>query len=219
KNEALLIYEAILKINNENLDASREKAIIEGQIGDYDSAEKDLLKVLSINPKDSLILKNLAYLNFNKKNYKKSFEYLNKIPTEDKSDKDYFISGYIEFLNKNYKNSIKYYEKIESEEIFNNEVFFESYLENFKKMKEVKISSLLIFETKVINNKKNTIKLSQFYTEFLKRDDLAEKILKNYLTVNNMDNDIVNILIKLYYKNGDKEKVKKASNLISKNYR
>ncbi|MGL5902824.1 MAG: tetratricopeptide repeat protein, partial [Cetobacterium sp.] len=114
KNEALLIYDDILVINSKNLNALREKAIIEAQIGDLNNAEKDLLQILSINPKDSLVLKNLAYLNFNKKTYKKSFEYLNKIPNEDKSDKDYFILGYIEFINKNYKDSLKFYEKIKN---------------------------------------------------------------------------------------------------------
>ncbi|MGL4910527.1 MAG: tetratricopeptide repeat protein [Cetobacterium sp.] len=219
KNEALLIYDSILKINNKNLNALREKAIIEAQIGNFNNTEKDLLKVLSINSKDSLVLKNLAYLNFNKKNYKKSFEYLNRIPNEEKSDEDYFICGYIEFINKNYKESLNYYEKIENEKIFNDVVFFESYLDNLKKIKNVKDFSLLKIEKKVINSRLNTIKLSQYYSQFLKRDDLAEKILKNYLTLNRIDDEVVNELIKLYYKNGDKEKVKKASNLISKDYR
>jgi tetratricopeptide (TPR) repeat protein len=216
KSEALLIYEQVLKINNKNIVALREKATIEGQLGDSNKAEKDLLQVLSLYPKDNLTLKNLGYLNFNKKNYKKSVEYLERVPLDSREDQDYFILGYSEFLNGKYKKSLNYYEKIENEAIFNDELFFDSYLKNLEKIKNLKVESLFKIENKIKKSKINTLKLSNFYKEFFKRDDLSERVLKNYLTNNKIDKDILNELIKLYYKNGDKEKVKKASNLISK---
>ncbi|MGL6065719.1 MAG: tetratricopeptide repeat protein [Cetobacterium sp.] len=216
KSEALIIYEEILKINNTNVVALREKAIVEGQLGNTNKAEKDLLQVLLLSPKDSLTLKNLGYLNFNKKNYKKAIEYLECLPLDVRNDKDYLILGYSEFSNKKYENSLKYYEKIQDEFIFNNNLFFESYLKNFEKLKKIKIESFLVIEDKIKKNKSNTLKLSDFYTVFLKRDDLSERVLKNYLTNNKIDKEVVNQLIKLYYKNGEKEKAKKASNLISK---
>ncbi|MGL4999989.1 MAG: tetratricopeptide repeat protein [Cetobacterium sp.] len=216
KSEALLVYEEILKINSKNIVALREKAIVEGQLGNIDKAEKNLLQVLALYPKDNLALKNLAYLNFNKKKYKKSLEYLEQIPLDFRVDQDYFMLGYINFLNKKYKISINYYENIENESIFDNILFFESYLKNLEKVEKLKIESFLTIENKVKNSKSNTLKLSNFYMTSLKRDDLSERVLKNYLTNNNIDKEVINALIKLYYKNGDKEKVKKASNLISK---
>ncbi|MGL5427794.1 MAG: tetratricopeptide repeat protein, partial [Cetobacterium sp.] len=54
KSEALSTYDEILKINSKNSEALREKAIIEGQLGNKLQAEKDLLKALNLNPKDNL---------------------------------------------------------------------------------------------------------------------------------------------------------------------
>ncbi|MGL4642160.1 MAG: tetratricopeptide repeat protein [Cetobacterium sp.] len=214
KSEALSTYEEILKINSRNSEALREKAIIEGQFGNKNQAEKDLIEALKLNPKDNLTLKNLGYLNFEKKNYKKSLEYLSKVSLDFKEEQDYFILGYIEFINGNFLNSLKYYEYIEDEEIFNNSLFFDSYLNNLKKIEIFDNDIFFKIENRVKNNKNNTIKLSDFYSVSLKNDELSERVLKNYLTYNKIDRDIVNKLIKLYYKNGDKEKVKKALNLI-----
>ena len=52
KGEALEIYEEILKINSKNSIALREKAIIEGQLGNITQAEQDLTNALLLNPKD-----------------------------------------------------------------------------------------------------------------------------------------------------------------------
>ncbi|MGL4358518.1 tetratricopeptide repeat protein [Cetobacterium sp.] len=214
KSEALSTYDEILKINSKNSEALREKAIIEGQLGNKLQAEKDLLKALNLNPKDNLILKNLGYLNFEKKNYKKSLEYLKKVPLDFREDQDYFILGYVEFLNGNYLNSLNYYGYVEDQNIFNNDLFFNSYLNNLERVETFNNDIFLKIEDRVKKNKKNTIKLSDFYSLSLKKDELSERALKNYLTYNKVDKDIVNKLIKLYYKNGDKEKVEKALNLI-----
>ncbi|MGL4673176.1 MAG: tetratricopeptide repeat protein [Cetobacterium sp.] len=214
KSEALSTYDEILKINSKNSEALREKAIIEGQLGNKLQAEKDLLKALNLNPKDNLILKNLGYLNFEKKNYKKSLEYLKKVPLDFREDQDYFILGYVEFLNGNYLNSLNYYGYVEDQNIFNNDLFFNSYLNNLERIETFNNDIFLKIEDRVKKNKKNTIKLSDFYSLSLKKDELSERALKNYLTYNKVDKDIVNKLIKLYYKNGDKEKVEKALNLI-----
>ncbi|MGL5426607.1 MAG: hypothetical protein ACRDAS_01720, partial [Cetobacterium sp.] len=161
-----------------------------------------------------LILKNLGYLNFEKKNYKKSLEYLKKVPLDFREDQDYFILGYVEFLNGNYLNSLNYYGYVEDQNIFNNDLFFNSYLNNLERIETFNNDIFLKIEDRVKKNKKNTIKLSDFYSLSLKKDELSERALKNYLTYNKVDKDIVNKLIKLYYKNGDKEKVEKALNLI-----
>lgn len=215
KSEALSVYEEVLKINNENSVALREKAVIEGQLGNMKQAEKDFSDALLLNPRDNLTLKNLAYLNFEKKNYNKSLEYLGRVPMDLKSDQDYFILGYIEFLNGNYLNSLKYYELISDEEIFNSNLFFDSYLDSLKHVDNLKKDVYLRLEDKIKYNKSSTVKLSNFYSMFLKRDDLSERVLKNYLTYNEVDRDVVNELINIYYKNGDKVKAKKALDLIS----
>ncbi|MGL5639316.1 MAG: hypothetical protein ACRCW7_08230, partial [Cetobacterium sp.] len=64
------------------------------------------------------------------------------------------------------------------------------------------------------HNKVNTIKLSNFYSSSLEKDEYSERVLKNYLTYNEIDKEIVEKLINIYYKNGDKVKEKKALNLI-----
>ena len=99
KSEALEIYEEILKINSKNSVALREKAIIEGQLGNIAQAERDLNRALALNPKDNLTLKNLGYLNFEKKDYLKSSKYLNSVSKDFMNDQDSFILGYLEFLS------------------------------------------------------------------------------------------------------------------------
>lgn len=214
KNEALKIYEEILKINSKNSVALREKAIIEGQLGNMAQAEKDLNSALILNPKDSLILKNLGYLNFEKKDYIKSSKYLKSVSKDFMNDQDYFILGYIEFLNGNYLNSLKYYEHVEDEEIFNNSLFFDSYLNNLQKVDNLKKDSYLKIENKIKYNKTNTMKLSNFYTLSLEEDGYSERVLKNYLTYNEIDKEIVEKLINIYCKDGDKAREKEALNLI-----
>ena len=130
------------------------------------------------------------------------------------NDQDYFMLGYIEFLNGNYLNSLKYYEYVEDDEIFNNSLFFDSYLNNLKKVDSLKKDSYLKIEKKIKHNKVNTIKLSNFYSLSLNKDDYSERVLKNYLTYNDIDKEIVEKLINIYYKNGDKVKDSKALNLI-----
>ncbi|MGL5278063.1 MAG: tetratricopeptide repeat protein [Cetobacterium sp.] len=214
KSEALETYKEILQINSKNSVALREKAIIEGQLGDTIQAEKDLNSALALNPKDNLTLKNLGYLNFEKRNYNKSSKYLKSVSKDFMNDQDYFILGYIEFLNGNYLNSLKYYEYVENDEIFNNSLFFDSYLNNLKRIENLKKDSYLKIEDKIRYNKINTIKLSNFYSSSLEKDDYSERVLKNYLAYNEIDKDIVEELINIYYKNGDKVKEKKALNLI-----
>lgn len=214
KSEALEVYEDILKINSENSDALREKAIIEGQLGNLTQAEKDLNSALILNPKDNLTLKNLGYLNFEKKDYCKTSKYLKSVSKDFMSDQDYFILGYIEFLNGNYLNSLKYYEYVDTDEIFNDTLFFDSYLNNLKRVDNLKKDSYLKIENKIKHNKVNTMKLSDFYSLSLKNDDYSERVLKNYLTHNEIDKDIVEKLINIYNKNGDKAKAKDALNLI-----
>ncbi|MCQ8212545.1 hypothetical protein NON08_08425 [Cetobacterium somerae] len=215
KSEALLVYQEILKINNKNSVALREKAVIEGQLGNIKQAEKDFLKSLLLNSDDNLTLKNLAYLNFEKKNYIKSSEYLKRVSKDFKSDQDYFILGYIEFLNGSYLNSLKYYDVIGDESIFNNSLFFDSYLSSLKQENILNKDVYIRIEDKIKSNKKSTIKLSNFYSTFLKRDDFAERVLKKYLTYNELDKEIINELINIYYKSGDEIKAKKALKLIS----
>lgn len=214
KGEVLEIYEEILKINSKNSIALREKAIIEGQLGNITQAEQDLTNALLLNPKDYLTLKNLSYLNFEKRNYSKSSKYLKSVPKDFMDDQDYFILGYIEFLNGNYLNSLKYYENIEDDEIFNNSLFFDSYLNNLERIDNLKKDSYLKIEDKIKYSKVNTIKLSNFYSLLLRKDEYSERVLKNYLVYNEIDRDIVEKLISIYYKNGNKIKEKEALNLI-----
>lgn len=217
KDEALQIYKEILKINSSNIIALREKAIVEAELGNYSNAEKDLEQVLKLSGKDELALKNLGYLNFKKKNYPKSLEYLTSVPEYIKSNQDYAILGYISYLKKDYISSIKYYEKVEDIKIFNDTLFFNSYLENFSNIDNTayKNLSFVKLENKVKYNKNNTIILAKFYSDFLKREDLAENILKSYLLYNELDNDILNNLAQIYKENNQGEKLRRALELIS----
>ncbi|MDX8336241.1 MULTISPECIES: tetratricopeptide repeat protein [Cetobacterium] len=215
KSEALKVYQQVLKLNKQNQIALREKAIIEAQLGNINQAEKDLELALKIDSTDNLILKNLAYLNFEKKNYNKSSEYLNRISLDFRNDQDYYILGYIEFINKNYVNSLKYYEYVNSEEIFNKTLFFESYLKNLKQLKITSENSYLKLEDKIKYNKKNTIKLVEYYETNFINTNFSERVLKNYLVYNEVDIDIINKLASIYDKNGNKENYKKVLNLIS----
>src|SRR5574344_1136943 len=61
KSEALKMYEKALEINPKNIMALREKGVIEAQLDNMDIAEIDLKKVLEIDSKDSIALRNLGY--------------------------------------------------------------------------------------------------------------------------------------------------------------
>ena len=50
---------------------------------------------------------------------------------------------------------------------------------------------------KIKYNKVNTIKLSNFYSLSLEKDDYSERVLKNYLTYNDIDKEVVEKLINI----------------------
>ncbi|WP_297596460.1 hypothetical protein [uncultured Cetobacterium sp.] len=216
KSEALKMYEDALKLNPQNLVALREKGIILAQLENLKAGEKNLDLVFKKNPNDIIVLKNLAYICFKKKEYSKSFEYLEKIPNDLKSDQDYLMLAYIQYLNRNYKDSLINYNLIKNDIMYSNSLFFESYLEvleeEYDQVTQVKI--LLLIEEKIVYSQKNTIVLFNFYKNSLKRYELAEKVMKNYLTHNSLNNEILQKLSNLYSDMGKKEESLKTLNLI-----
>lgn len=215
KQDALNLYDEILKKDKKNVIALREKGIIEAQLGNYNRAMQDLEKALFLSPKDSMILKNLAYLEFRKKNYNKSFDYMNSVSKELLTDDDYFILGYIEYEKHNYKKTIKIYEQLNDSKILNNKLYLVSYLNSIKFSNSLKNERFLKIEQQIIHNKYNMIYLADFYENYLKNTDFSEKVLKKYLINNDLDADILQKLAKIYYKNGDKTQGDKALKLIS----
>ncbi|MBC2850551.1 hypothetical protein H5J22_03725 [Cetobacterium sp. 8H] len=217
KSEALKMYSNALKLNPQNLVALREKGIILAQLGDLKLGQENLEKVLKANPNDTIVLKNLAYISFKKKDYSKSFNYLEKIPTDLKSNQDYLMLGYIFYLKKDYVKSLKKYSLITNNIIYSDSIFFDSYLKVLEDQynKTIQIQILLLVEDKIVYSKTNTLILFEYYKNNLKEYKLAERVMKNYLTYNNLNNEILKKLSKLYDEIGEKEESLKTLNLIS----
>ncbi|MEG2436981.1 MAG: hypothetical protein RSB17_02295 [Cetobacterium sp.] len=217
KSEALKMYTDALKLNPQNLIALREKGIILAQLGDLKLGQKNLEKVLKVNPNDTIVLKNLAYISFKKKDYSKSFNYLEKIPADLKSSQDYLMLGYIFYLKKDYSRSLKNYNLISNNIIYSDAIFFDSYLKvlEVECNKPIQIEVLLLVEDRIIYSKTNTLILFEYYKNNLKEYKLAERVMKNYLTYNNLNNEILEKLSKLYDEIGEKEQSLKTLKLIS----
>ncbi|MBD3229456.1 MAG: tetratricopeptide repeat protein, partial [Candidatus Lokiarchaeota archaeon] len=86
-NESLNCYNLAIKINSNNFDVLRGKAIILQQIGDHKQAMELYKKVISEQPNDKISLKNLANI-YNNKNMMdeeiKCYERILKIDPKDK---------------------------------------------------------------------------------------------------------------------------------------
>lgn len=217
KSKALYVYQEILKENPENIIALREAGIINAQLGNLDESERYLNKAYQEDEKDEVVLKNLGLLYFTKENYSKSLKILNKIPNDLKDSKDYTLIGYNLYKEKKYEEAVKNYSKVSGKEIIENKIFFLSYIESLKNIKNSEeISKYMInIENNIGNNKENTIILATFYDENLKNYKKSEQILKQYLSKNALDDDILYRLYKLYAKIGEKEKSKRVFELIS----
>lgn len=217
KSKALYVYQDILKENPKNVTALREAGIINAQLGNLDESEKYLNKAYQLNMRDEVVLKNLGLLYFIKENYSKSLKILNKIPNDLKDSKDYTLIGYNLYKEKRYEKALENYSKASGKELLENKIFFLSYIDSLKNIKNLEKSNKYTenIENNIGNNKENTIILATFYDENLKNYKKSEQILKQYLSKNSLDNDILYRLYKLYVKIGKKEKSERVFKLIS----
>lgn len=217
KSRALYVYQEILKENPKNVTALREAGIINAQLGNLDESERYLNKAYEEDEKDEIVLKNLGLLYFTKGNYKKSLKILNKIPNDLKDSKDYALIGYNLYKEKRYEEALENYSKASEKEILENKIFFLSYTESLKNIKNLEKTNKYMenIEKNIGNNKENTIILATLYDENLKNYKKSEQILKQYLSKNSLDNDILYRLYKLYGKIGEKEKSERVLELIS----
>lgn len=68
-------YEYVLKIDNSNTVAIFKLGIIDYYLGEYDSAEKSLIKSKSMGENDPLLFEYLGRINFKKQNFKGAYAY------------------------------------------------------------------------------------------------------------------------------------------------
>lgn len=218
KSKALYIYQDILEKNSKNEIALREIGIINAQLGNINEGRIYLEKAYRENAKDEVVLKNLGLIYFIQRKYIKTLEILNKIPNDLKDEKDYSLIGYSLYKQRNYDDAIKNYSKILGEEIMSNTLFFSSYIDCLRNIKSIEQDDkfMINIDRNTEKNKKNTIILATFYEIDLKNYKKSEEILKQYLSKNNLDEDVLSKLYDLYVKVGEKEKSKMVFELISK---
>lgn len=214
KSKALKIYKSILKSDSQNIDIMRECGIITAQLGDIEQSKKYFIKILEIDSTDEIALKNMAFIEFLDKKYEMSERYLKKIPYDQLEEREYIMLGYISYMNKRYSGAVKFYRNSKSKLLFEEEIIFKSYFESLKNTSsKAQIQFELDKASEYSLNKNSTLIIAEFYissNQLLK----AEKILKLYLSRNNLDNDILEKLVEIYKKLGMKEKERNAFKLI-----
>lgn len=214
KSEALKIYKSILKKDPQNIDIMRECGVITAQLGEIDQSKKYFKKILEIDPIDKIALKNMAFIEFLEKKYESSERYLKKIPYDQLEEREYIMLGYISYRDKRYSEAIQFYRNSKSELLFKEGIIFKSYFESLKNTSSKAQMELEIEKATEYNlDKTSTLIIAEFYISSNKLLE-AEKILKLYLSRNNLDNNILEKLVYIYQKLGMEDQEKSVFKLI-----
>lgn len=218
--EALIEYEKALEKDPKNILILREIAIIKSQLLEYKESKNIFLEILKKEPRDIESLRNLSYLFFDEKNYKKSIFYLEKVPKDLKTQKDYAILAFSYYKIGESKRALLTYKKLKESIVFNSIILTKSYIkvlsENGNKENLFLIlKSLEKYKPEDVNN---VILISNTYENELQNYKYAEKVLKDFLSSNKINDKILLQLAKLYYKIGKKKECRIVFSMISEDY-
>ena len=205
---ALKELENAHKENSENIFVLQELGYVLLQLNRLEEGIKCYKKVLILDTNNILAMKNLGYIYYQKKEYKLSKEYLIKIPPSLEDDFIKKLNAYIEVDIENWDKAEHYFEKIIDSE-YENELYEKYTLTLIKLDKREKLFKFinkkyekyhlnpqyLIFYTKTLEN---------YFEEF----ELSEKILKRYLAIQGVSEEIIGVLIENLKKQNKNEEIK-----------
>jgi Flp pilus assembly protein TadD len=219
--EALREFEKAYGKNNENIITVREMALAYAQLADYEKSEEFYKKALALDPRDQASIKNLALLNYVKKDYDKADEYLESVSKDSIDTMVLKLRGFILFKNgdadKAYtllKNSMLMEDGLDME-------FYNIYSQVLlKKSKYMELYRTLEYAYEKYPEDKNYI---IFYTRVLANNyseyDKAEQILKRYVAVNGTDDVLLLQIAKISMANGDVLTAENSIKMISDKYK
>lgn len=218
--EALTEYEKALKKDPKNILILREIAIIKCQLLEYEKSKVIFLEILKKEPEDIESLRNLSYMFFYEENYKKSIFYLEKIPKDLKTQKDYAILAFSYYKIGKLKRSLLIYKEIKESIIFSSILLTKSYIEVLSENGNKENLFLILKSLEKYNPKdvNNIILISNTYENKLQNYKYAERVLKDFLNRNKINDKILLQLAKLYYKIGKKKECKIVFSMISEDY-
>lgn len=218
--EALTEYEKALKKDPKNILILREIAIIKCQLLEYEKSKVIFLEILKKEPEDIESLRNLSYIFFYEENYKKSIFYLEKIPKDLKTQKDYAILAFSYYKIGKLKRSLLIYKEIKESIIFSSILLTKSYIEVLSENGNKENLFLILKSLEKYNPKdvNNIILISNTYENKLQNYKYAERVLKDFLNRNKINDKILLQLAKLYYKIGKKKECKIVFSMISEDY-
>lgn len=218
--KALKYYEEILKKDKNNELVLEEVGIINAKLENYDKARLAFEKVLEIDENNIRVIQNLALLEFKEQNYSRAIKVLKTLPKGKFRNQENYILGYSYYKLKNYNQSFQNFQKIDKKTIVNDDESLKIYLyilsenlnsqEKYKELKELKKEE--------IDNRKSILLLSNAFQEEYNDFNSSETILKRYLYKNNLEEEILIELAKLYYRTKNKLEYNKIIKLLSKNY-
>lgn len=200
-------YEKILDDNPKNLYALKEQAKAYTALKEYDKSISNYKKVLNIEKYDPESLKGISYSYYLNKDYSKAFKYLKKVP-QDELDIDSKMLKALVLSKNNYteKAIFEFEEAFSQIDTFNKEYskIYLRLLNNEKKIEKMRI--FLEEEREKYFDVENFI---IFYVESIKiyfeEFDLAEEILKRYISNYGGSDELYITLAKTIY-DGQKRK-------------
>lgn len=211
--KAMTEYQKAYSLDSNNIILLKELGYCYYQFGDYKRAEEFWLKGLKQVPKDDSIIKNLATLYYEEKNYSKA----------------------LEITKSSYNPNDEYYLKLkalmsyESDRNQAYDLFRKLDIKSFDKDTAIKYMELLkILEKKdelyyfmknsypfFKDEKEYIIDYTQNLVTVFSQDREAQNILLEYIVRNGNDNKIFLQLSSIYLKNGEKKKAEDIYKLMS----
>lgn len=219
--EALREFEKAYGKNSENIITLREMALAYAQLSDYKKSEEFYKKALELDPRDQTSIKNLALLSYIKKDYEKAEEYLKSVSKDSVDNMVLKLRGFILFKK---GETDKAYSLLKSSMFTEEELdmeFYNVYSQVLlKEEKYMELYRILEYAYEKYSDDKNYI---IFYTRALANNyseyDKAEQILKRYMALKGIDDELLLQVAKISMANGDVVTADNSVKMISDKYK
>ncbi|ADO82470.1 tetratricopeptide repeat protein [Ilyobacter polytropus] len=219
--EALREFEKAYGKNDKNIITLREMGLVYAQLSDYKKSEEFYKKALVLDERDQTAIKNLALLSYVKGDYEKSEEYLESVSKDSIDNMVLKLKGFISF---------KKGENIKAYDILKRALYLESDIdmEFYSVYSQVLLEESKFMELyKVLESGYEKYSLDKdyilFYTRILSvnysEHDKAEKTLKRYMAENGIDDELLLLLSKISFTNGDMDSAENSLKMISDDYK
>ncbi|MGL4392044.1 MAG: tetratricopeptide repeat protein, partial [Fusobacteriaceae bacterium] len=184
--------------NPENIMVLRELAFVYGNIGEIKNSTKIYEEILKIDAKDSVAIKNLAYIYYIEKNIELAENFLEKLP--EKED-DYFTTKLKGLIFAQQNNNEQAYNYLSSSNNMNDNYDEELFTEYLKVMLKLdrKDEGYKFLDDKArtfYGDKSFVLLYSKSLTINFNEIKKSEKIIKKYLAEKGSDDEVIIMLAK-----------------------